>query len=65
MKNRAVKWKGEKPSETPQASMYADIEGQGKVPYGKTSEAPVASCDKTRMKVRGAGAAVRGVSYWG
>ena len=42
MKNRTVKVNGAPPSKTPKAVTYADIKGQGRIPYGKTAPAPVA-----------------------
>ena len=42
MKNRTVRVNGSAPSNTPKAVTYADIKGQGRIPYGKTAPAPVA-----------------------
>ena len=53
-----------KPGAAPKATEYADIEGQGKIPYGKTVEAPTGD-DRKVMTARGMGAAKRGGSYKG
>ncbi|HAF37968.1 MAG TPA: hypothetical protein DCG72_03205 [Gammaproteobacteria bacterium] len=65
MKNRKVKVNGSTPKDAPKAVEYADIKGQGRVPYGKTAPAPMASNKPRKMKVRGAGAAIKGTSYMG
>jgi len=53
-----------KPGAAPKATGYADIEGQGKIPYGKTADAPMGDGMKV-MTARGMGAAKRGGSYKG
>jgi len=65
MKNRTVKVNGSVPKDPPKAVEYADIAGQGRVPYGKTADAPMASNKPRKMKMRGAGAAIKGTSYMG
>ena len=65
MKNRKVKVNGSAPNDAPKAVDYADIKGQGRVPYGKTSPAPMDSDKPRKMKMRGAGAAIKGTSFMG
>tara|TARA_R110000803_G_scaffold136281_1_gene203271 strand:+ start:305 stop:523 length:219 start_codon:yes stop_codon:yes gene_type:complete len=71
MKNRTVKVNGAPPSKTPKAVTYADIKGQGRIPYGKTAPAPVAggltdfANTPRRMKTRGTGAAIQGTTHMG
>lgn len=71
MKNRKVKVNGSAPKNPPKAVGYADIKGQGRVPYGKTAPAPVAGgltdFDNTprKMKTRGTGAATKGLYFMG
>lgn len=65
MKNRTVKVNGSAPKDAPKAVEYADIAGQGRVPYGKTAVPPMASDKPRKMKMRGAGAAIKGTSYLG
>ena len=71
-----VKVNGSKPSNPAAAVGYADIKGQGRIPYGSSDPAPVAGGIATygvdtntkkphKMTVRGAGAAIRGTSYLG
>ena len=55
-----VKCSGSKPKNAPKAVEYADIKGQGRIPYGKTAKAPMAGDKPRKMKVRGAGAAIKG-----
>ena len=63
MKNRTVKVNGAPPSKTPKAVTYADIKGQGRIPYGKTADVKVPTSMK-RGTVRGMGAATKGGGYW-
>ena len=65
MKNRTVKVNGSAPKDSPKAVEYADIKGQGRVPYGKTAPAPMASDKMRKMKMRGAGAAIKGTDFMG
>jgi|TARA_R110000824_G_scaffold217590_2_gene404050 hypothetical protein len=71
MKNRKIKVNGSAPKNPPKAVGYADIKGQGRVPYGKTAPAPVAGgltdFDNTprKMKTRGTGAATKGLYFMG
>tara|TARA_R110000737_G_scaffold193079_1_gene214410 strand:- start:362 stop:556 length:195 start_codon:yes stop_codon:yes gene_type:complete len=62
---RTVKFKGEAPKNTPKAVAYADIKDQGRIPYGKTAEAPMAGDTVKRMKMRGTGAAIKGTKFNG
>lgn len=64
MKGR-VKTQGSTPKNPPKAVPYADIKDQGRIPYGKTTDAPMASGKLHKVKVRGAGAAIKGTSYMG
>jgi hypothetical protein len=64
MKGR-VKVNGAAPSNTPKAVEYADIQGQGRVPYGKTAPAPMASDTPKKVKTRGTGAAIKGKMHMG
>jgi len=63
MKKRTVRVNGSAPKDPPKAVPYADIKGQGRIPYGKTAEAPMLSDTRKVMTVRGAGAAIKGKSY--
>ena len=60
-----VKVNGSAPGPAPKAVPYADIKGQGRIPYGKTADVKVPSGEmKARRGVaRGMGAAKRGGSY--
>lgn len=60
-----VKIGGSAPSKAPKAVEYADIAGQGRVPYGKTAPAPMASNTPTKVKTRGTGAAIKGTTHMG
>ena len=68
---RTVKCNGTAPGKAPKATNYADIKGQGRIPYGKTAPAPVAgglehfANTPRKMKIRGTGAAIRGLDYMG
>jgi hypothetical protein len=64
MKNRKIKTEGSAPSKTPKAVPYADIKGQGRIPYGETAPAPMAEYTPSRKKTRGTGAATQGLMYW-
>ena len=51
--------------ETPKKAVeFAQIDDQGRIPYGKTAEVKVPTTMK-KMTVRGMGAAVKGGSYIG
>ena len=71
MKNRTVKVNGSAPGKTPKAVTYADIKGQGRIPYGKTAPAPCAGGltdfdnASRKMKTRGTGAAIQGTTHMG
>jgi hypothetical protein len=54
-----------KPGPAPKAVEYADIKGQGRIPYGKTADAPMAGNEPRKMTMRGAGAARQGKSFMG
>jgi hypothetical protein len=60
-----VKYMGSAPKDAPKAVDYADIKGQGRVPYGKTAPAPVAGDKMTKVKTRGTGAAIKGTMHMG
>jgi len=49
-----VKYMGSALSNPPKAVEYADINGQGRIPYGKTADAPMADDTPKRMSMRGA-----------
>ncbi len=51
-----------KPGAAPKAVEYADIKGQGRIPYGKTADVKV-SVNMSRATARGMGAAVKGGGY--
>jgi|TARA_R110002153_G_scaffold173475_3_gene326235 hypothetical protein len=51
-----------KPSTAPKATEYAQIDDQGRIPYGKTAEAKIPS-KMSRKTARGMGAAIKGGSY--
>jgi len=63
MKDRKVKVEGSPPSNPPKAVSYAQIDNQGRIPYGKTAEAKI-PMKMTRGTVRGMGAATKGGGYW-
>ena len=71
MKNRKIKVSGSAPSTPPKAVGYAEIKGQGRIPYGKTAAAPVAggltnfSNTPRKIKTRGTGAARQGLFHRG
>jgi hypothetical protein len=60
-----VKVGGSAPSKSPKAVDYADIEGQGRVPYGKTAPAPMSGNSPKKVKTRGTGAAIKGTTHMG
>jgi len=62
MKGR-VKYMGSTPKDAPKAVEYAQIDDQGRIPYGKTADAPMGSDSMKRAKMRGAGAAIKGTKY--
>lgn len=51
------------PGAAPKAVEYADIKGQGRIPYGKTADAPMAGDTMKVATARGMGAAKRGGKY--
>lgn len=60
-----VKYMGSAPKDAPKAVEYADVKGQGRVPYGKTAKAPMAGDKMRKVKTRGTGAAIRGTMHMG
>ena len=58
----AVKIVTNKPGAAPKAVEYADIKGQGRIPYGKSQDVKVTTSMK-KATARGMGAAKRGGSY--
>jgi len=60
-----VKYMGSAPKDAPKAVDYADVKGQGRVPYGKTAKAPMAGDTMRKVKTRGTGAAIRGTMHMG
>jgi len=64
MKGR-VKYMGSAPKDAPKAVEYAQIDKQGRIPYGKTADAPMAVDTRKRMKMRGTGAAIKGTEFYG
>jgi hypothetical protein len=62
MKDRKINVNGTPPPSTPAAVKYADIKGQGRIPYGKTAEAKI-PMKMIRGTARGMGAATKGGSY--
>ena len=65
MKNRSVKVNGSAPKDPPKAVEYADIAGQGRVPYGKTAVPPMAGNKMRKMKMRVAGSEILVTIYMG
>lgn len=61
----AVKIVTNKPGPAQKAVDYADIKGQGRVPYGKTADAPVAGNTPRKMSRRGNGIALKGKDFMG
>ena len=53
------------PGAAPKAVNYAEIKGQGKIPYAGAGELPEAPMDVPGGTARGMGAAKRGGSYKG
>jgi hypothetical protein len=53
-----------KPGAAPKAAEYAQIDNQGRIPYGKTADVKVPT-SMSRMTVRGMGAAIKGGGYNG
>ena len=53
-----------KPGAAQKATEYAQIDNQGRIPYGKTADVKVPA-SMSRMTVRGMGAAVKGGGYNG
>tara|TARA_R100000935_G_C2720788_1_gene117861 strand:- start:73 stop:270 length:198 start_codon:yes stop_codon:yes gene_type:complete len=60
---RTVHYMGDPVGKTPKATKFADIKGQGKIPYGKEKEVKVPTSMK-RATARGMGAATKGGGYW-
>ena len=52
------------PKDAPKAKGYAEIDGQGRIPYGEAKEVSV-STGMGKATVRGMGAAIKGGSYIG
>tara|TARA_R110000782_G_C14460096_1_gene373342 strand:- start:266 stop:487 length:222 start_codon:yes stop_codon:yes gene_type:complete len=50
------------PTKAPKAVEYADIKGQGRIPYGKTASVKIPT-GMSKGTARGMGAAVKGGSY--
>ena len=61
---KSVKVDGSKPRNGPKAVEFAQIDKQGRVPYGKTADVKIPGALK-KMKARGMGAAVKGGDYMG
>ena len=57
-----VRVNGAPAASTPKAVKYADIKGQGRIPYGKTADVKIPTTMK-RGIARGMGAAVKGGGY--
>ena len=62
MKGR-VKYMGSAPKDAPKPVEYAQIDDQGRIPYGKTADAPMAGDTIKTATARGMGAAKRGGKY--
>ena len=60
----SVKIVTNKPGAAPKAQPFADIKGQGKIPYGEAKEVKIPT-GMTRMTARGMGAAKKGGGYMG
>lgn len=60
---RTVKIVTNKPGPAPKPTEYADIKGQGRIPYGKTAEVKIPT-SMSRATARGMGAATKGGGYW-
>ena len=58
----AVKIVTNKPGAAPKAVEYADIKGQGRIPFGKTAAVTI-PVNMGRATARGMGAAVKGGGY--
>lgn len=58
----AVKIVTNKPGPAPKATEYAQIDNQGRIPYGKAQEVNM-NMSMKQGKVRGMGAAIKGGSY--
>jgi len=72
MKPRKIKVNGSAPKDGPKAVPYAQIDKQGRIPYGKTAEVKVSTSASgtfaapiKKETARGMGAAKRGGSYIG
>jgi len=52
------------PKDAPKAQAYAEIDGQGRIPYGEAKEVSVPT-GMGKMTARGMGAAKKGGSYIG
>ena len=61
---RSVKVDGSKPGNGPKAVEFAQIDKQGRVPYGEPADVKIPGALK-KMKARGMGAAVKGGDYMG
>ena len=60
----AVKIVTNKPGSAPKVDDFADIKGQGRIPYGKTADVKIPTT-MSRMTARGMGAAIKGGGYNG
>lgn len=67
-----VKVNGSAPKDGPKPVEYAQIDKQGRIPYGKTADAPYSDmrmedgkAPSSKLTARGMGAAKRGGSYIG
>ena len=63
---KTVKCTGTTPGKAPKATNYADIKGQGKIPYAQTVEEKTPDTAKgivTKGKSRGMGAMLRGGDF--
>ena len=58
-----VKVNGAPAGPSPKAVPYAQIDKQGRIPYGKTANVKIPTTMK-RGTVRGMGAATKGGGYW-
>ena len=60
----AVKIVTNTPKDAPKANAYAEIDGQGRIPYGEAKEVSTPTT-MSRMTARGMGADKRGGGYTG
>tara|TARA_Y100000114_G_scaffold151606_1_gene168606 strand:- start:253 stop:459 length:207 start_codon:yes stop_codon:yes gene_type:complete len=64
MKARKVKIVTNTPGPAPKATMSAEIQGQGSIPYGEAKEVKIPT-KMSKMTARGMGAAIKGGNYNG